>query len=283
MAVARFDMGLTGDDDRKALKKYVLEIDQTVKRTHSLGLWKRGLWRLLQADHASTDGTVRRSHPTGAAHEQAQFNSDGAGVELMENATINPLSNWVRIEGEEHGRSHFFNTLTREYSTTSLWDPRVSDGQQLPPREARERRLQEKEKRLQEKERWLQEKERRLQEKEKAPHVHARPAIATERPQFQNKDTGALVAALPSVESWAAQHLPPALTVATTGNNVSSEECVGRLFQAIDADGNGSISLQEIMSWWSQQVQDGVASQASWQRLVSQFGTNPCSRQADSK
>ena len=242
MAVARFDMGLTGDHDRKALKKYVHEIDQTVELRQP-------------SDHAST---------------------------------INPLSNWVRIEGEEHGRSHFFNTLTREYSTTSLWDPRVSDSQQLAhmqrwQRDARERRLQEKEKRLQEKERWLQEKERRLQEKEKAPHVHARPAIATERPQFQNKDTGALVAALPSVESWAAQHLPPALTVATTGNNVSSEECVGRLFQAIDADGNGSISLQEIMSWWSQQVQDGVASQASWQRLVSQFGTNPCSRQADSK
>ena len=248
MAVARFDMGLTGDHDRKALKKYVHEIDQTVELRQP-------------SDHAST---------------------------------INPLSNWVRIESEEHGRSYFFNTLTKE----SSWSmPRVSDSQQLPPREAWERRLQEKEKRLQEKERqhqekeeWrleqekrLQEKERRLQEKEKALHVHARPAIATGRPQFQNKDTGALVAALPSVESWAAQHLPPALTVATTGNNVSSEECVGRLFQAIDADGNGSISLQEIMSWWSEQVQDGVASQASWQRLVSQFGTNPCSRQADSK
>ena len=233
MAVARFDMGLTGNHDRKALKKYVHEIDQKVETQ--------------PGDHAST---------------------------------INPLSNWVRIESEEHGRSYFFNTLTKE----SSWSmPRVSDSQQLPPREAREKRLQEKEKRLQEKERRLQEKERRLQEKEQALHVHGRPAIATGRPQFQNKDTGALVAALPSVESWAAQHLPPALTVATTGNNVSSEECVGRLFQAIDADGNGSISLQEIMSWWSQQVQDGVASQASWQRLVSQFGTNPCSRQADSK
>ena len=226
-------MGLTGNHDRKALKKYVHEIDQKVETQ--------------PGDHAST---------------------------------INPLSNWVRIESEEHGRSYFFNTLTKE----SSWSmPRVSDSQQLPPREAREKRLQEKEKRLQEKERRLQEKERRLQEKEQALHVHGRPAIATGRPQFQNKDTGALVAALPSVESWAAQHLPPALTVATTGNNVSSEECVGRLFQAIDADGNGSISLQEIMSWWSQQVQDGVASQASWQRLVSQFGTNPCSRQADSK
>ena len=241
MAVARFDMGLTGDDDRKALKKYVLEIDQTVELRQP-------------SDHAST---------------------------------TNPLSNWVRIDSEEHGRSYFFNTLTKESSWSmprvsdgqQYSDPRVSDGQQL----ARRWQLKTRERRLQEKERWRLEKERRLQEKEQALHVHGRPAIATERPQFQNKDTGALVAALPSVESWAAQHLPPALTVATTGNNVSSEECVGRLFQAIDADGNGSISLQEIMSWWSQQVQDGVASQASWQRLVSQFGTNPCSRQADSK
>ena len=103
MAVARFDMGLTGNDDRKALKKYVHEIDQTVERQ--------------PGDPASTDGTVRRPHPT------------GAGVELMENEkTINPLSDWVRIESEEHGRSYCFNTLTRDSSWS---DPRVSDGQQL--------------------------------------------------------------------------------------------------------------------------------------------------------
>ena len=91
MAVARFDMGLTGNDDRKALKKYVHEIDQTVERQ--------------PGDPASTDGAVRRPHPT------------GAGVELMENEkTINPLSNWVCIESEEHGRSYFLNTLTKEKS-----------------------------------------------------------------------------------------------------------------------------------------------------------------------
>ena len=82
MAVARFDMGLTGDHDRKVLRAYVREIDdQTVKLRQP-------------SDHAST---VRRPHPTGAAHEQAQFNSDGI-YDNWVRIDYDPLSSWVRIE-----------------------------------------------------------------------------------------------------------------------------------------------------------------------------------------
>ena len=167
MAVARFDMGLTGDFDRKALKKYVQDIDENAQKIDD------------QTVDSPTDGTVRPPDPTDAAHltksmeeifgriadkfsgedfdaedlkrlmiedEQAQVNSDGAdnwvrieskehgrsyyfNTLTKESSWSDPLSNWVRIESQQHdGRSYWFNPLTRESSWS---DPKVSDGQQL--------------------------------------------------------------------------------------------------------------------------------------------------------